>query len=317
MKMTRQLATVFGGSGFLGRYVVKRLAAQGYVVRVAVRDVQGAQALMTQGDVAQIVPLYAPLREEALVARATEGADVVVNLTGILSERRRGDFFRVHAEGAGRVARLAASSVARHFVHISAIGADAASASDYARSKAEGEARVLAAFPKAAILRPSVVFGAEDQFFNRFAAMAMLSPVLPVVGGGTRMQPVYAGDIAAAVLAALAPAAAGQTYELGGPEVKTFRELMVLMLNIIERRRLIYDLPLPLARVQAAVLERLPGKLLTLDQIKLLATDNVVARNALSFAALGLTPTPLDLILPTYLARYRPPSGRRVSPFKK
>lgn len=314
MKMTRQLATVFGGSGFLGRYVVKRLASQGYVVRVAVRDVQRAQALMTQGDVGQIVPLYAPLREEASVARATEGADVVINLTGILSERRRGDFFRVHAEGAGRVARLAASSVARQFVHISAIGANPASDSDYARSKAEGEAAVRAAFPKAVVLRPSIVFGAEDQFFNRFAAMAMLSPVLPVVGGATRMQPVYAGDVAAAVMAALATAAAaGQTYELGGPEVKTFRELMVLLLNVIERRRLIYDLPLPLARFQAAFLERLPGKLLTRDQIKLLANDNVVAPAALSFAALDLTPTPMDLILPTYLARYRPSNGRRAS----
>ncbi len=316
MQTTRRLATVFGGSGFLGRYIVKRLASRGYTVRVAVRNVEAARFLMTMGDVGQIVPLYAPLGQEAAVARATEGADIVINLAGILAERRRGDFFRVHAEGAGRIARLAASSVATRFIQVSAIGADPASAAEYGRSKAAGEAAVHAAFPKAVVLRPSLLFGAEDQFFNRFAAMATLAPVLPIIGGATRMQPVYAGDVAEAAMAALDDGAhAGKTFELGGPEVKTFRELMQWMLLIIERRRPIWDLPLPLARLQAGVLERLPGKLLTRDQIKLLAVDNVVATGAPDLASLGITPTPLDLVAPGYLARYRPGGRRRAAAF--
>ncbi len=318
MQLTRRVATVFGGSGFLGRYVVKRLAGRGYTVRVAVRDVEAARSLMTMGDVGQIVPLYAPLGQEALVARATEGADVVINRVGILAERGRGDFLRIHADGAGRAARLAASSVARHFIQVSAIGADPDSASDYGRSKAAGEAAVRAAFPRAVVLRPSLLFGAEDQFFNRFAQMARLAPVLPIIGGGTRMQPVYAGDVAAAAAAALQDGEhAGQTFELGGSEVKTFHALMQWMLMIIERRRPVWDLPLPLARLQATILERLPGKLLTRDQIRLLAVDNVVAVGARDLVSLGITPTPLDLIVPGYLARYRPGGRRREAAFSK
>jgi uncharacterized protein YbjT (DUF2867 family) len=304
-----KLATVFGGSGFLGRYVVKRLAAKGYTVRVAVRSTESAKFLRPMGDVGQIVPLYAPLHEEALVARATEGAEIVVNLTGILAERRKGDFQRVHAEGAGRIARLAGSSNARHLVHVSAIGADANSASLYARSKAAGEAAVRAAFSRAVILRPSILFGAEDAFFNRFAAMAAISPVIPLVGAATKFQPVYVGDVADAVLASLSPQAAGKMFELGGPEVKTFRQLIEMMLKIIGRKRAILDLPHGLANFEAFFLERLPGKLLTTDQIKLLQTDNVVAAGALDLASLGITPSRMDLILPSYLARYRP-SGR-------
>jgi uncharacterized protein YbjT (DUF2867 family) len=310
---TRKLATIFGGSGFIGRYVVKRLLAQGYVVRVAGRHAERAMLLRPMGKPGQVVPLYAPLHEEALVARAVEGATLVTNLTGILAEARKGDFFRVHAEGAGRIARLAASSVAGQFVQISAIGADAASSSDYARSKAEGEAAVRAAFPRAVILRPSIVFGPEDSFFNRFAAMAVVSPVLPVVSGAAKFQPVYVADVADAVLAALAdPEAAGRLYELGGPQVMSFTQLLEMMLKLIGRRRVILDLPLGLARVQAAVLERLPGKLLTRDQIKLLQCDNVVAQGSLGLADLGVTATPMGLILPEYLARYRP-GGKRPS----
>jgi len=311
-----KLAAVFGGSGFLGRYIVKRLADRGYVVRVAVRDVEAAMFLRPMGGVGQIVPLYAPLHEEALVGRAAQGADVVINVTGILAERRKGDFFRVHAEGAGRIARLAASSVARRVIHVSAIGADAASASDYARSKAEGEAAVLAAFPQAMILRPSIVFGTEDSFFNRFAGMAAISPVIPIVSGSTKFQPVYVGDVADAAMAALHRAAGG-VFELGGPQVKTFRELIQDMLVLIERRRTVLDLPLPLAKLQAAVLERLPGKLLTGDQIKLLQKDNVVAEGMPGFGDLGVVPTPMDLILPGYLARYRPGGNRRADAFNK
>jgi NADH dehydrogenase len=309
---TRRLATVFGGSGFIGRYVVKRLAAAGYVVRVAVRDPEAAMFLRPMGAVGQIVPLYAPVGQEALVARAAEGADVVINLTGILAEAKKGDFYRVHAEGAARIARLAASSVARHLIHISAIGADAKSPSDYARSKALGEAAVRSAFPRAVILQPSILFGPEDGFFNRFAAMARISPLLPIVGGKTRFQPVYVGDVADAVLAGVTrDDTAGCLFELGGPDVKTFRELIEYMLKIIGKNRDILDLPLPLARFQAMFLERLPGKLLTGDQIKLLQRDNIVAEGALDLASLGIVPTPMDLILPSYLGRFRK-GGRRA-----
>jgi NADH dehydrogenase len=309
MVQVRKIATVFGGAGFIGRYVVQRLAAAGYIVRAAVRDVEAAMVLRPMGAVGQIVPLYAPLSSEADVARSVEGADVVINLTGILAESRPGDFFRVHAEGAGRIARLAAG--AKCLVHVSAIGADAASASDYARSKAEGEAAVRSAFPTATILRPSIVFGAEDAFFNRFAGMAAVSPVIPIVGGATKFQPVYVGDVAAAICASLTPAAAAKLFELGGPEVKSFRELIEYMLTLIERRRTIVDLPLPLATLQAQFLQRLPGKLLTVDQIKLLQRDNVVAQHALDLSSLNLVPTSMALILPRYLARYRPGGRRR------
>jgi NADH dehydrogenase len=318
MKSPNKLATVFGGAGFIGRYVVKRLAAQGYLVRLAVRNVQAANSLRPMGSAGQIIPLYAPLHEEALVARATEGADIVINLTGILAERRKGDFFRVHSQGAGRIARLAASSTAAKFVHLSAIGADPASLSDYARSKAEGEAAVLAVFPRATVLRPSIVFGAEDQFFNRFAAMATISPILPVISGKTRFQPVYVGDVADAVLASLLHQnAAGRLYELGGPDIQSFKQLIEFMLKIIERKRIVWDMPLALANLQAACLERLPGKLLTRDQIKLLQCDNVVAQGSLTLADLAIAPTPMDLILPSYLARYCGSGHRAANDLKK
>jgi NADH dehydrogenase len=312
---TRKLATVFGGTGFIGRYVVKRLAAAGYVVRVATRDVESAMVLRPMGDVGQIVPLYAPLGAEALVKRAVQGADVVINLTGILAEGGAQRFEAVHAEGAGQIARLAAETGAKQLVHISAIGADAASPSLYARSKAAGEAAVRAAFPAAVILRPSIVFGAEDQFFNRFASMAMLSPVIPLVGAKTKFQPVYVGNVADAVIAALKPDAAGKLFELGGPQVKTFKELIEHMLSLIERRRAVLDLPVPLATLQAAFLERLPGKILTRDQIKLLGRDNVVVPGALGLTDLGIIPTAMDLVLPAYLARYRPGGRRREAAF--
>lgn len=307
----RKLAVVFGGSGFLGRYVVSRLARLDYVVRVAVRDTEGAMTLRPMGTPGQIVPLYVPLHEEALVARATEGADVVINLTGILAEHQRGDFFRTHAEGAGRIARLAANGSAQRLIHVSAIGADADSPSLYARSKAAGEVAVRQAFPQASILRPSILFGAEDQFFNRFARMAELFPVIPITGGQTRFQPAYVGDVAQAIIACLAESTLGATYELGGPEVKTFRQLMTYMLEIIGRRRRILDLPPGLASLQAGFLERLPGKLLTRDQVLQLQRDNVVAQDAAGFGRLGITPLKMDLVVPAYLARYRPGGRRR------
>jgi uncharacterized protein YbjT (DUF2867 family) len=301
MSDERRIATVFGGTGFIGRYIVQQLAARDYTVRIAVRNVPGALFLQTMGHTAQIVPLYAPLGAEALMARATEGAELVVNATGLLSENRKGDFDRVHVEGAGQVARLAASSGARQIVHLSAIGADAASPSAYGRSKAASEAAVRAVFPQAVILRPSVVFGAEDSFFNRFAAMTSYLPVLPIVGGGTKFQPVYVGDVAAAVVAATLPQAAGKTFELGGPDVRTLKQLIEYMLKLIKRKRIVIDLPPGVAQVQAQFLQRLPGKLLTTDQIRMLERDNIVSPWTPGLSELGIVPTPMDLIVPAYL----------------
>ena len=307
----RKVATVFGGSGFIGRYVVQLLAQQDYVVRVAVRDPAGARFLQTQGRVGQIVPLAASVTDPAAVVRAVEGAEVVVNLVGILFERRAGDFHRLQGEAPGAVAAAAKAAGVQHFIHLSAIGADATSPSLYARSKAEGEARVRAAFPEATILRPSVVFGPEDQFFNRFAGMAML-PVMPVVAGATRFQPVYVGDVAAAVAAAIAdPAARGKTFELGGPRVMTMREVLRFILDTTGRRRPMVDMPMGLMRVQAGLLQRLPKPPLTQDQLLLLGRDNVVGQGVPSFSDLGIAPKSVEAVVPGYLKRFRPGGGRR------
>ena len=311
----RSIATVFGGSGFLGRYVVKRLAAEGHVVRIAVRRPALANEMRTMGEVGQVVPLFASLSDEASVARALAGADVVVNLVGILAEARRGDFMRVHAEGAGRIARLSQAAGAGALVHVSAIGASADSPSAYGTSKQAGEQAVRAAFPGAVVLRPSIVFGPEDKFFNRFAAMSRLVPVMPVFCGDTRFQPVYAGDVADAVIAGLAkPANAGRTFELGGPQVWSFRALLVWMLAELRRRRRLVEVPMALARLQASVLEHVPGKPLTRDQLAMLAQDNVVSDGALGFDDLDILPTSIEMVVPGYIARYRAGGGRRDVP---
>jgi NADH dehydrogenase len=315
MAMTRKVATVFGGSGFLGRYVVQRLAAQGYVVRVAVRDTEAALFLKPMGAVGQVVPLYAPVEQKPAIQRAVEDAEIVVNLVGILAEQRRLQFYHVHKDGAERIARLSAAAGVRHLVHVSALAADVNADSHYARSKGQGELAVRENFPNAVILRPSILFGAEDRFFNRFANLAMLSMVVPIVGGSTKLQPVYVGDVAAAVLAAATGQAAGQIVELGGPDVKTFRELIEYTLKIVQRHRLIWDMPLAIARLNAAILQHLPGKLLTPDQVKLLRRDNIVAGDALDLASLGITPTPLDMVVPNYLARFRS-GGQRQPVFR-
>lgn len=306
------VATVFGGSGFIGRYVVKRLAEAGFIVRVAVRDPEAALFLKPMGGVGQVVPMACDVTKPALVAAAVAGAEVVVSLVGILFESRTNSFAATQAEAPGTIARAAAAAGVRRLVHVSALGADAASDSLYARSKAEGEQAVLAAFPAATILRPSLVFGPEDGFFNRFAAMAGLSPVLPLVGGGqTRFQPVYVGDVADAVMAALArDEAMGRTYELGGPKTYTFRELMEFILATIGRRRHLVPLPWRLAMLQGRLGEFLPTPPITRDQVRLLRRDSVVAAGAPGLAELGIAPHAIEAIVPSYLARYRRP-GRR------
>ncbi len=307
----RRVATVFGGAGFIGRHVVQRFANAGFIVRVAGRDTEKAGRLRPLGDVGQVVPVRASVTDEASVARAVAGADVAVNLVGILFERKPGDFERIQAEGAGRVARLAAAAGVPRLVHVSAIGADPGSESLYARSKAQGEAAVRAAFPAATILRPSIVFGPEDQFFNRFAGLAALLPVMPVVAGRTRFQPVYVGDVADAVLAAATREdTAGRTYELGGPRVMSMREVLRFVLDHTHRNRPMLDLPAGLVALQARLGEMLPTPPLTRDQLVLLRHDNLVAEGAQGLADLGIGPKAVEAIVPAYLKRFRP-GGQR------
>ena len=309
---TRNVATVFGGAGFIGRYVVQRLAAKGYVVRVAARRPDMARFLMTSGQVGQVVPLAASIMNEAESNRAIAGAELVVNLVGLLAEPRAGDFHRIHAEGAARVARLSAAAGVQSLVQLSAIGADLASPSQYGRTKAEGERDVRAAFPDAVVLRPSVVFGAEDKFFNMFGRMAELLPVMPVIRGATRFQPVYVGDVADAVIAGLTrPDAKGCTFALGGPRVLTFRELLRYVLAETRRSNPMIAIPDGLAALQARLGELVPGKPFTRDQFALLSRDNVVAEGEPGLESLGIVPTPLELIVPGYLDRYRRGGGKR------
>lgn len=310
----RRVATVFGGAGFIGRHIVQRLAKQGFIVRIAGRDTEKAGKLRTLGAVAQIVPVAASVTDEASVARAVAGAEVVINLVGILFERKEGDFARIQAEGAGRVARLAAAAGVRRLVHLSAIGADAGSESLYARTKAEGEAAVREAFPAATILRPSVVFGPEDQFFNRFAGLAAVLPIMPVVAGETRFQPVYVGDVADAVMAAIGREdTAGRTYELGGPRAMSMRDVLAFVLEATGRRRMMVDLPDRLVEFQARMGEKLPTPPLTRDQLILLRRDNLVADGALTLADLGIAPKAVEAIVPAYLARFRRGGVRRAA----
>ncbi len=309
---TRHVATVFGGSGFIGRHVVKRLAHQGYIVRVAVRYPEGALFLKPMGAVGQVVPLAAPVTSEGAVHRAVDGADLVVNLVGVLAESGKATFKAVHVEGAERVARISAAAGVGRLVHLSALGADPASASRYGATKGAAEQAVLAAFPKAVILRPSIVFGTDDRFFNRFGEMARLLPFMPVISGKTKMQPVYVADVADAVMAALTRTdVQGKIFELGGPQVFTFREILALILKETQRNLRLVEIPMGIARMQAMVLQHVPGKPLTPDQLVMLSTDNVVAAGASGLAELGVAPTPVELVVPGYLARFRPGGGRR------
>ena len=304
------LVTVFGGSGFLGRHLVRALANRQYLVRVAVRRPELTGHLQPLGRVGEIHAVQANVRFPQSVEAAVRDADGVVNLVGILFERSRQRFDAVQAEGAETVARAAAAAGAR-MVHVSAIGAEEHSSSHYARSKAEGERRVAAALPQAVIVRPSIVFGTEDEFFNRFAAIARISPVLPLPGRGhTRFQPVFAGDVAEAIAKTVdGEAKPGTIYEFGGPDIRTFKELMEFLLATIERRRLLVSVPFALMKLQAAFLQYLPMPPLTPDQVELLKPDNVVSAAAheqgRTLEGLGIIPNSMGAIVPDYLWRFR------------
>ena len=305
-----QLITIFGGSGFLGRHVVRALCKRGYRIRVAVRRPELTGHLQPLGRVGQIHAVQANVRYPASVEAAVRDADVVINLVGILFEGGQQNFEAVQGQGAGTVAHAAATHGAK-LIHVSAIGADADSPSAYARTKAEAERLVFAAVRDAVIVRPSIVFGPEDDFFNKFGAMARLSPALPLIGGGhTRFQPVFTGDVATAIADAVDGKVHGGTvYELGGPEVRTFKELMEFVLATTERRRLLIPLPFGLARAMGSIFQLLPKPMLTRDQVELLRSDNVVSEAALgegrTLQGLGINPVSIETIVPSYLWRFR------------
>lgn len=309
-----KLATVFGGSGFVGRYIVWSLARKGYRVRAAVRRPDLAGYLQPMGVVGQIYPVQANLRFEDSVARAVEGADVVINAVGILAPTGAQTFETIHSEGAGLIAKAAKAAGAKRLVHISAIGADKASAAKYAQTKALGEAAAFAEFPSAIVLRPSIIFGPEDEFFNRFAAMARISPFLPLIGGGrTKFQPVFVGDVGqAAAAAATDTGTPGTVYELGGPEVLSFRELLKATLEYSDRKRILLPLPFWMAKLVAVLTWPMPNTLrpMTVDQVRLLQSDNVVSeeakRDGRTIAALGVArPAAVDGVVPAYLERFK------------
>ncbi|MFQ5533485.1 MAG: complex I NDUFA9 subunit family protein [Sphingomonadales bacterium] len=317
--MADRLVTIFGGSGFVGRHLVQRLARTGVRIRVAVRNPNLALFLKPLGDVGQIQIVQANVRDDDSVARAVAGADAVVNLVGILYQRGRQRFDDLQADGADRIARASRAAGVSRLVHLSAIGADSASASHYARSKAAGEKAMTEAFPNVTIMRPSVVFGPEDGFFNRFATMIRMTPVLPLFGGvpvlrpggQTKFQPVYVGDVADAIVTALGDRSmAGKVFELGGPRIYTLRQIFEIVLAETGRKRLCVSIPFGLAKIKAWLLQiasrlLMVAPLLTVDQVKLLATDNVVADDALTLADIGITPTTVEAIIPTYLWRHR------------
>nr|WP_309502635.1 complex I NDUFA9 subunit family protein [uncultured Roseovarius sp.] len=308
-----KLVTIYGGSGFVGRYIARRLAKDGWRIRVAVRRPHEAGIVTPYGVVGQVAPVLCNIRDDDSVRSVMQGADVVINCVGTFDRKGKNNFDAVQNEGAARIARIAAETGVARMVHISAIGADAEADSEYARSKGRGEAAVLEHFPSAVILRPSVIFGPEDAFFNRFAGMTRLGPVLPVVGADTKFQPVYVDDVAAAAVMGASGKAAPGIYELGGPDVNTFRELMEQMLHVIRRRRIVMNIPFWIASVMAGVMELvqtvslglIPPQI-TRDQVATLRLDNVVSDGAKGFADLGIEPTALEAVLPDYLWRFRP-----------
>jgi NADH dehydrogenase len=309
-----KLVTIYGGSGFVGRYIARRLAKEGWRIRVAVRRPNEALFVKPYGAVGQVEPILCNIRDESSVRAAMIGADAVVNCVGILVNEGKNKFDSVQTAGAANVARIAAEQGVAKLVQISAIGADGESESAYARSKAAGEAAVLEAYPQAVILRPSIIFGSEDGFFNKFAAMARFTPAVPITGGDTKFQPVYVDDVAKVAAMAASGDVAPGIYELGGPDVETFRDLVKKMLGVINRRRFVASLPFWLAGLMGGVFDLvqtvtgglLVNRILTRDQVKNLRADNVVAEGAKGFADLGISPTAMDAILPDYLWRFRP-----------
>ena len=307
--MAARVVTVFGGSGFIGRHLVQRLAQRGWIIRVAVRRPRRALFLQPLGDVGQITGVAAALQNPDSIKAAVAGADAVVNLVGLLFERGAQTFDTAHVRGAAAISQAARDAGVSDVVQMSAIGADVNAEANYARSKGAGEAAVREAFPDAVIVRPSIVFGPEDGFFNRFAALARILPALPLIGGGkTRFQPVYVGDVAEAIAVALEqPACRGQTYELGGPSIYSFEELLRYLLEQIRRKRLLLPLPFGLAEFEGAILEKIPliEPPLTRDQVRLLRSDNIVSDGAKTLADLGIDPTSVETVVPTYMDRYR------------
>lgn len=307
--MMTKLVTIFGGGGFLGRHLVRLLAQEGYAIRVAVRDPESALYLKPMGEVGQVTPLQANIRSDASVAAAVAGSDAVVNLVGILYESGNQTFDAVHNVAAERVAKAAAAAGASRFVHMSALGVSELSPAKYARSKARGEAAVTAAYPGVSIMRPSVVFGPQDDFFNRFATIARFSPFLPLIGGGrTRFQPVYVGDVAEAMTACItgrADTPEGKIYELGGPSVYTFEQLMHLVMEYTGYDRKLIKIPFGLATLQGMVLGLLPKPPLTADQVELLKSDNVLTGDCPGLSDLGIDPMAAEVILPTYMDVHR------------
>jgi NADH dehydrogenase len=299
---------IFGGSGFLGRVLVQKLAQKGAVIKIGVRAPDEALFLRPMGHVGQIIPTYSDITNPASVAALCEGADYVVNLVGILYQKKHQKFNTVHIKGAQTIAEACKKKGIQRLIHISALGAEANSPSKYAATKAKAEKVVLAADPMATILRPSLMIGPDDHFFNLFASMSRISPVLPLFGGGlTRFQPVYVGDVATAIIKLLEEnTGQGKIFELGGPSVYTFKELMTLMLKTIKRKKILLPLPFFVGEMLGTILQLLPHPLLTRDQIILLKKDSIVSKRALTFKDLKITPSSLEAILPTYLPIYRP-----------
>jgi uncharacterized protein YbjT (DUF2867 family) len=307
--MQNKIITIIGGTGFVGRYVVKLLAEQGYTIRVIARNPAAALHLKTAGEIGQIVLVPGNLAKPESLQGKIENSWAVINLVGILFESSGQNFSAVHAKGAEKLAQMAKTAGIKRFIHMSSLGVDKAVKSKYARTKAMGEKAVKAAFPEAVILRPSVIFGGEDQFFNTFAAMASFVPILPVIGGGkTKFEPVYVNDVAQAILAILKnPAYQGQTYELGGPGIYSFYDLLKFICNITGRKPYFLNIPFGVASVLSYFTQLLPNAPLTHDQVSMLEQDNVVSKDAKILADLGIVPTALEVIVPQYLARYSRP----------
>lgn len=318
--LQNKLVTIFGGTGFIGRYIISQLAREGATIKVVTRHPSSAYFLRQFGSVGQIVPVLCNYSDSE-IEKEVVGSDYVVNCLGILFEKKRGQFKQVHEHYAGVIAKACAFSGVQRFVHISAAGIDI-SKSNYAETKRAGENAVRAVYPTATILRPSVVFGPEDQFFNKFAKLSFFMPALPIIGGGeSKLQPVYAGDVAGAVLKAItlpefgAASPLGKTYELGGPEQLTLGEIYTRIFERTKRKRMIFKMPEGLARVQATFFSVLPNPPLTNDQITSLKTDNIVGSDALALKDLGLNATAIDAVLPDYLDRYR--AGGRFADKKR